>query len=1673
MEIERVPERPIERLWESYLGKYLPIVPVLQNIVHKTIFALNPALLSKSYTELTHTLSYLQEFMYSGIGLTDDELKEFLTFAYNSISDSYYNKKHQKAISSITELILSSAHVKGMFGVPDSYITSFSTITDADQIYGLIYLRDHSEDPLKGLELDYKPSFKKINKGADLPFLSGLLLIHFKNFFKLSDAKEIIERIRIFPNSNNGLKKTYLINAFMPSLSYDNFLNDMVKEWEHGYTSDAKDYFNMMCLSDILVNTELLPDDDFINFLFDRINHDIFYEFNGGDGVLDGINNPFKGLVVFKPDEEEFIGVSSLLIIALLKNEILQLNGEHTEHTDAKMEEENLKVPKTLLRIRTFFESVHRAVSDDNDGVVSVISFIKSLVVYFVHEKLHEKMRTTCVRHFVYSIFKTLKPMFFMDNVTMICKDILKRLRRVLSSKPDEHHFQTYLIVVSLFIEIFDELVDENDETALEIIKIVFELHRNYPNVSEINMIVGDMFLVLSRRFYIVDTPPDNVSEDSVQKGVFYLLPEIIVEYFGSMLEMMKNGSNMEAISLGNEYYNSIETLLHIEGDHRKVIEGKILKHISESTVLVECLSVIVEIFVYYSEKFANELIEITLNKICERKNETIVINELSTNEKIYWLTILCTSLAHRTNFTKYGKTVMFVINHFLDSPKDKVKEKAIECGKKICAIGGMVFSLPLFKPKFPIVFQSHCELTKDTHVDPEIQSDHKFFQEFYNTFVYDNFEKLKQLAEMQDDTLKGKRNDLLHVLSCLEVFEEAASVLYDIREHKAQLPEEFECLRFELESVYERKMNWESVGHIMIAISKRVRTLFLDDKKIIEKLLKILRTYLRKQSQNYTPSSVSFLIHPTKRTFHTKFPPIIFYEQATSILYQLQSFVYDLLYTQLDVDLFIEEELLTINICDGDFHQYSNSCNLLRHGQAKEIIEKLMANLPKEITKNNINSYIFALKILCTYVNHLEVKDIYLLFDVIKHFIQSELNNFAVFRDVALTTLVSQIELAVETCNIHQIKELPEDFMQLLYKGCNTNPLMHRILSKVVSMYLMKRGKVVPVSLIYYSLEQLLMPLPLPKRYGTILRLCIQNFDKKRGLFLVLKSTDRSTYFKEIAKMIRKKTFCITQSELLSQDLKTDDFSEHHNLHLINEFTSKFGEAGLFSAVEKSIDIPQDIKERLEKFVDDKEKLEKYITLLGFIVTNDIVGDEDDEEGKYISLNDYLLLHQFIQIFGKKVSNLLLDMTEERLSKKNKDEFRKAMVLFQIVLEGNEMLEIEEMREVTERLGQIMDGILSQQYEDAYAYANRLHAMFSCRSDPRITKPFELIAMGKRSVLSQMYILTASRARFDLLDPALVIFEEIVRNPIEQLIECAITFGSKCLVYQMQYPEEMKNFMEVFEKLVNEMPEKREDNNNAIALPPQYKIIPKILFPSYEQSFIIKEDTVNLLEKVYVKLLSYATSTHGVMDDVAEIFDNYSPLFMEEKSFGVFLEFLLKTIKENACSQNQVGILARNISVTIYVHEFRMTEEKIRRVLETMFELLVSPLLQVRIIVADTILAVFDIFHPIELICEFIEKLKKKVEEGGNENYQHAYILAVSALIGTYKTDIPPFFVNILVDFAAMPFAVNSCISAKKRALLEFWESRKDMWDVYYAPLFTTDQRILLKEGSTPQYIV
>ncbi|EMD46451.1 hypothetical protein KM1_061920 [Entamoeba histolytica HM-3:IMSS] len=1665
---------PIMQLWNCYLKEYVPIIPVLQEEIHEFIFRLNKELLKKDYISLKHVLNNFQEFLYSGIGLTDEEIRELVKFCFNGISDKYYYNKQQKAISLVIELVLSSAKVKGMFGVSDTELSSFTCSNDADQIFGRIHFRDHSEDTFKGLELDYRHAFKKVNNNStELAFNSGFLVLHFKNFFKEEDAQEIMDRINLFSGVTNGLKKSFLVNTFMPSKAQHLYLRELMDQWESIYTSDAMDYFMMVMLTDVLTNqSDVNINENDIEFIFNRINHDLFYEFNGGDGILDGVDNPFKGLIVVKPDDDDFLTVASLLIISLIEHE----------------EVHNDEISPVLLKLRIFFESVHRTIAGDNDGLYTVFVFLKGLVVYFLHEGLLDQLNKESIQHFVDTIFKTMKPMFFSEQLPQECKDIIRWLMcvdgkrvcklvieeysQLINCKPDDHHLQTFLVVVSLFIEILPQLIEDNDQVAVDIVNLVFQLHRYNSTIPDVNSIVVDLIITLSKQFYLVDSPPHTVANDSIQRSIFFILPDLLVEYFASLISLMKDVSNLDVFPFTNEYYNALETLLHFESEHRKVIEERILLYLNDTTTLLDCMNVIIGILVYYSNSFVNKLMSLVLSKMCLQNGDQYSILNLSENELEYCLSLLYSTLSIRCNFKKYEKQLFIILDHFNVHPKEKIREQSIDCCKKICAIGGITFSLPLFKPTYPMRFENYYEMTPNAHEDPQIIIDKEFFQQVYDKYIYTYFNKLKEICLLSANELKNKRNEFYSIVDVLECFIEGASILYDIREHNVQLPNKYECIRKQLESQYERRIQWEDIGRIIITGAQRIRECFEDDNKIIEKYLKIIRIYIKKQSSSYEPSCISFLIHPSRRSFETKFPPIIYYEQATTLLFQLQGHIYDSLISPLDIDVFIEEELLAICISDPEFHNYANQSNFFKEENAKYIVQQLVSHLPTVITDQNVKPYIFGLKLISTYVGHLPMNDFPIFFDIFKHFITIHFKDPSVFSNTPLTTLFSQFQLVAESSPVFQLKEIPEEFLTLLYQGSEIHPLTHLFLQKFISAYLLTHNKL-PNSFVEYCLKQLVAQAPLPKRYGLLLRNYIRHFGDHGNVVIVVRGNEDSPEnikkYEKYSKMLRHHVHVITENEILNGKI------EDSQGHFVLNYTTKYQNVAAFLVDSVHYKFPDEQKELLKQFFFDRKLLKKYIENLSMITAEDIVSDEDEDEGKYISLNDYVLMLRFIQILGKEAFEVLIDIANEKLRRKTKEDYRCAIVLFQLCVEGLQSLNVNEIEPLKKELVTMFEDVLNQQYEDVYAYANRLHALFSGRSDPRITKEFIQVASKKQSILAEMFLLNISRIRLDIMPFAMKRFEEIVKNPTEQISECAITFASKSVINQMLYPQQMIGFLDYITRTVQELPINNEDvRTDEIALPSSYKIVSKVLFPNCDQSFIINNQYLPILFNIYDKLLTYAQTTHGVMNDVVETLENYSSIFLNKCAFELYLNKLYELMKKYSNAVNQFSILSRNFTVTICVHEFQITKNHIDRMLNFVFELLQSNQTQIRLITSDVLFTIIDIFHPIENVCNRIEQLRiNAIKKDSNESQQHSYILAVLSLISTYKTEIPKFLVKVLVDFASTTFTIKSCITSKKNALLEFWESHKDMWDVYYAPLFTYDERILLKEGNTPQYIV
>ena len=243
---------------------------------------------------------------------------------------------------------------------------------------------------------------------------------------------------------------------------------------------------------------------------------------------------------------------------------------------------------------------------------------------------------------------------------------------------------------------------------------------------------------------------------------------------------------------------------------------------------------------------------------------------------------------------------------------------------------------------------------------------------------------------------------------------------------------------------------------------------------------------------------------------------------------------------------------------------------------------------------------------------------------------------------------------------------------------------------------------------------------------------------------------------------------------------------------------------------------------------------------------------------------------------------------------------------------------------------------------------------------------------------------------------------------------------------------------------------------------------------PACDQTLILNKTHMPILFTIFDKTLTYAQTTHGVICDVLEIVESYSSIFLSNDAFELYFQKLLDLMNQYSSLPNQLALICRNISVTIYVHQFIVRQRHLDKLLENIYQLLLSNQTQVRLIIADVLYAIIDIFHPIDIVTSKIESFRKDaLKENATETQQHAYILSTASLIASYKTEIPQFLVKILVDFASITFTSNLCATTKKNTLLDFWDCHKDMWDVYYAPLFTSEERSLLKEGNTPEYIV
>ncbi|KAL7721239.1 Proteasome activator complex subunit 4 C-terminal domain-containing protein [Entamoeba marina] len=1647
---------PIQNLWNVFLDDYTCIIPALQNDIHNVIFGLNAALQAKDYTKIKHLMNFFEEFLYSGVGLTNEELKELFKFTHNALGDFYYYKKQQKVISLIVELILCSIKVKGLFGVSDTTITSFTSLNDCDQIFGKIHQRESGGNPLQDLKLDYRPAFERFTENSDLSFSSGFLVSHFKTYFDQNDIEEILQRIELFPTPSNGLQQIFMLNSFTLLSSNPNYIRRILDQWQNVYTSEALDYFFIVLMADFLSSGGVFDfTENDISFIFNRINHDLFYEFNGGDGMLDGVNSPFKGLVLIRPDEEDYMVVAALLIILLIEREDVKLKA----------------VSPILMYLRTFFESVHRSISGDADGMFSVVLFLKGLVVHFKSQGLCEKVTKESIQHFVTTIFKSLKPLFFAESLPVECKDIIRWLlvidgktlsslvkqnySQIIACKPDDHHLHTFLVVVSLFIEILPSLIDENNPVALEIISLVFQLHRLNPTNPDINSIMVDLISFLSKRYYLIDSPPSTVQSGSVEYNIFVILPDLFVEFFTSFVKLLKEVSNFEAYPFTNEFYNSLEIIIHFDSTPKRIIEEKILTFINETTSHSEPLTIILGILVYYSTSFNNKLVDLIISRLINQTPAGPQLIPLSENEIVFCLTILNTSLSYRTDFNRFSKSLFLLFDTYNTNEKMKIKEKSLDCCKKICALSQKSFTLPIFVPTYPIRFHNYYDLSKDCFIDPKLPYYQEFYQQVFDKYVYNPFERLNNIFDLPNEELILKKKEILQLLKETTPFIEAAATIYDIRGHSTDFPAEYECIKSKLYSNFKAKFTWDQIGEILLKVAQKIRQLFQDSKNVIAYFLPIIRAYLKKQSNTYEPCCISFLIHSTQRSYSNNFMPIIFYEQATTLLFQLQSRIYGFLASPTDIDVLVEEQLLSMVILDSDFHEYVNHSIFFNSSFAKQIILRLIENLPQTLTQSTVRSYVYSLKVICTYLSHLSTEDFPIFYDVVSHFLKHHLADSKVFSSIPLTSLISQFGLVVETSPIHQLPPFPEEFLSLLYQGCESHPLVHRFLYKLVTAYLLQTN-VLPPSFIKHSLYYLTQPLPHPKRYGSILRCYLKNTINKSAVAIVSKNMEKANRMKDLESKYNEEVLVINEDQILKG---TPSVTEHN---YIFNYTTKHNECARFLVSRNKWNIDEQNKELLYQFVTDKEKLRLYITLLGLIQGDGVI-DEEEEEGKFICLNDYVFLLRLMNIFGASVARTYIEIIEESLEKEKKEEFRSAVVLFQIVVEGLQNLSFMEFTEIENKLLHIFEKLITQQYEDVYAYVNRLHALFSCRTDPRIINNFIQLA-SKKTIPNCFYL------SFPF---ALETFVTLLKNPIEQLIDSIVAFGSKMLLSQLIYPELFTAFMNTIESKIKELPINQQDDTNVISLPQQHKILCRIFYPGFDQAIVIHQHHLTLIYLLFDKILTFSQSTHSVMEDVVDIFTSFSTLHIHPTCFGDYLQHLLDLITTFFNNQNALSLILRLVSVTIYVHMFQMSQQRIQSVLNVTFSLLRSNQTQIRLLAYDLLYCVIDTFHPIDYVIEQINSIRSIALQQNVVENQHAYILLCSSLIASYKTEIPEFLVKILVDFASTNFSAQVCVASKKLALSDFWDNHKDMWDVYYAPLFTNEERSLLKEENTPLYII
>ena len=465
---------------------------------------------------------------------------------------------------------------------------------------------------------------------------------------------------------------------------------------------------------------------------------------------------------------------------------------------------------------------------------------------------------------------------------------------------------------------------------------------------------------------------------------------------------------------------------------------------------------------------------------------------------------------------------------------------------------------------------------------------------------------------------------------------------------------------------------------------------------------------------------------------------------------------------------------------------------------------------------------------------------------------------------------------------------------------------------------------------------------------------------------------------------------------------------------------------------------------------------------------------DSTEEEGKYIVLNNYTILIDLIRIFKHEALELFTTLIENYLQKKTKEDARSAVVIFQTVIESIQFFDTNEINDIIQSLIPVFERIIKLDYDDITSYSNRLTALFKGRTDPRIVKPFIQLAIQNDSNLSKLYLFSLSKERLDVINYAMNYYHEMVNQPIEQIIDYAISFSTKLLLNNALCPNQTEEYFNKFKEIIKELPDYNEVNNESVTLSQKYKTVLKVFYPKIDQTFIIQQKHLEMIFIIFDKLLPYLQSTHSVMEDVEGVLCNYSLLFIHPNCFEEYLNHIIELMMKYSNNTHVLALLVKLASLSMYINIICMNNDRIRNIFDVTIEILQSNQPQIRLNAFDLLNSIIDIFHPINLIEERVQVLyNNATKSNSTESEQHCYILFVSAIIKSYKTDIPAFLVPILVQFASTNFRIQSCISSKKHAMLDFWESHKDLWDMYYAPLFTFEERLMLKQDNIPSYII